>query len=243
MGQLVLQDKAIPVEILLAVLEVVDGRVKDAESQTQRAWWVSVGAYLTVGFCCSLRGPEGFMLDLGALRKYQEQGRNGSNGRFVIVPLLGRFKGEDHHRQHLLATASETASGLQPRKWLEALVLVREQDGLTTGPAFCDKEGFVVAQSVMNSAFISCVEAAAEIAPDLFPVDLGPGDFDINRSLRRGSDTRAKVVGVHEPDINQMNRWRKWERAKGKRPAQSMSDRYSDVALLIPSFLRYTQPL
>lgn len=92
-----IQDKAISVDLLLAVIQVVDDRVHDASSVDERAWWVSVGAYLTVGFCISLRGPEGFMLDLGVLRKFLDQGANDSECPFVVIPLLGRFKGEDHH--------------------------------------------------------------------------------------------------------------------------------------------------
>jgi hypothetical protein len=165
MGQLVIQDKAISVELLLAVIQVVDGRVRDAETLNKKAWWVSVGAYLTVGFCISLRGPEGFMLDLGALRKYLEKGRQGPGVPFVTIPLLGRFKGEEHFRQHLLFSAARTSSGFQPRKWLDGLVMIREQQGRTTGPAICDDDGYVTSQSTMNEAFRSCLEAVQEDSP------------------------------------------------------------------------------
>lgn len=243
MGQLVIQDKAISVSLLLAVLKVVDGRVRDAEDAADKTWWVSVGAYLTVGFCCSLRGPEGFMLDLRGLRTYLVEGRDDADGSFVVVPLLGRFKGEEHFRQHLLISASETASGLQPRLWLEALVGLHHQQGRDSGPAICDKEGFVMKQSVMNAAFLSCLEAVREDAPDLFPPDQNVPDYDVDRSLRRGSDSRAKALGISQQDIDAMNRWRVYENARGKRPSQSMSDRYADVELLRPMFLRYSQPL
>jgi hypothetical protein len=65
MGQLVIQDKAISVELLLGVLRVVDGRVSDADTLDDKVWWVSLGVYLTVGFCLSLRGPEGSCWTLG----------------------------------------------------------------------------------------------------------------------------------------------------------------------------------
>lgn len=243
MGQLVLQDKAISVDLLLAVLQIVDGRVRDSDDLTEKTWWVTVGAFLTMGFCCSLRGPEGFMLDLHGLRKFLGQGRDDASDPFVVIPLLGRFKGEEHFRQHLLVSASETASGLRPRKWLEALIGLHHQQGRVRGPAICDKDGFVVKQSVMNAAFLSCLETVREDSPDLFPPGQSVPDYDVDRSLRRGSDSRAKALGISQQDIDAMNRWRIFERARGRKPAQSMSDGYADVELLRPMFLRYTQPL
>lgn len=241
MGQLVIQDKAISIELLLAVIRVVDRRVLESETLSDKAWWVSVGAYLTVSYCDSLRGPEGFMLDLQALRKYLHKGRNDEDCPFVVVPLLGKFKGEDHHRQHLLFSAAQTASGLQPRKWLEGLVAIRQKQGLVHGPAMCDDEGFVTKQSVMNDAFLSCLETVKEDFPEVFPTDLKVPDFDIDRSMRRGSDSRAKALGVSESDINAVNRWRKVEMAKGKKASHGMSDHYADVEFMRPMFTRYNR--
>jgi hypothetical protein len=66
---------------------------------------------------------------------------------------------------------------------------------------------------------------------------------DIDRSLRRGSDSRAKALGVSTDDINGVHRWEKVEQAKGRKAAQSMSDHYADVEHLRPVFMRYTQGL
>jgi hypothetical protein len=55
-------------------------------------------SYLTVGFCISLHGPESFMLDLKALWKLLHKGMQDADCPFVIIPMLGQFKGEDHHR-------------------------------------------------------------------------------------------------------------------------------------------------
>ena len=95
----------------------------------------------------------------------------------------------------------------------------------------------------MNEAFRSCLEVVKEDSPDLFPPDQSVPDYDIDRTLRRGSDSRAKALGVSLDDINAIHRWSKVERAKGKKPAQSMSDRYSDVEMMLPMFIRYTRDL
>jgi hypothetical protein len=112
----------------------------------------------------------------------------------VIVPLLGRFKGEDHFRQHLLCTAAETDSGLRPRKWLDALVLLRQEQGLTSGPALCDADGYVTSQATMNEAFRSCLETVKEDTPDLFAPDQKVTDFDIDRSLRPIRETFSRAA-------------------------------------------------
>jgi hypothetical protein len=150
---------------------------------------------------------------------------------------------EDHFRQHLLFTAAETASGFQPRKWLDALVGLRQQQGFASGPAFCDQDGYVTSQGTMNAAFLSCLETVKEDSPDLFAPDQKVTDFDIDRSLRRGSDSRAKALGVSTDNINGVHRWEKVEQAKGRKAAQSMSDHYADVEHLRPVFMRYTQGL
>jgi len=69
----------------------------------------------------------------------------------------------------------------------------------------CDNEGFVTRQSVMNDAFRACLEAVKEDAPELFPPDQDVGDYDIDRLLRQGLDSRAKALGVSLDDINAVN--------------------------------------
>jgi hypothetical protein len=126
---MVIQDKAILIELLLVVLEVVEQRLTDAESLVEKVWWVQVGTYMTICFVLSLRGPEGFMLDLHGLRKYLLKGHDDPDCPFVVVPLLGRFKGKEHHRQHLLMAVAVMNSGLMSRKWLDALVILQEYQG------------------------------------------------------------------------------------------------------------------
>jgi hypothetical protein len=75
MGQMAIQDKAISIKLLVAVLEVVDQRLTDAESLVEKVWWVQVGTYATsICFVLSLHGPEHFMLDLHGLQKYLSKG-------------------------------------------------------------------------------------------------------------------------------------------------------------------------
>lgn len=122
-------------------------------------------------------------------------------------------------------------------------MVLRQQEGRTSGPAFCDQDGYVTSQATMNEAFLSCLETVKEDTPDLFAPDQQVSDFDIDRTLRRALDSRAKALGVSLDDINGVHRWEKIERAKGRKAAQSLSDSYADVEHLRPMFMRYTQGL
>lgn len=104
-----------------------------------------------------------------------------------------------------------------------------EYDSLET---LLDDRGYVSSQAAVNEAFKSCLEAVMEDAPELFPPDQKVSDYDVDLSLRRGSDSRAKALGVSLDNINGIHRWEKVERAQGRKPAQSMSDRYADVEYL-----------
>lgn len=112
-----------------------------------------VGAYLTMVTVASLRGYEGFYVDLAALCRFINTGRTGTipawlnrntilseeqcmNLPHVVIPMLGQFKGETGINHHIMNVTSSTKSGLEPRWWLEKLVEVTESEGRTSGPAF-----------------------------------------------------------------------------------------------------------
>jgi hypothetical protein len=198
---------------------------------------------MIICYVLSLRGPEGFMLDLHGLWIYLLKGCDDLDCPFVVVPLLGRFKGEEHHWQHLLVAVAVTNSGLQLRKWLDALVILQECQGWVQGSAICDEEGFVTKQAEMNAALLSCLESVHKEQPNLFPPDVSVSDYNVDHSFCRGSDSRAKALGIALDDINAVHRWRKVEKARGGQPAQSMSDSYADVKLTCPQFMQYAQPL
>jgi hypothetical protein len=51
--------------------------------------------------------------------------------------------------------------------------------------------------------------------------------FGISRSFRWGATSTARARGVEV--VNVANRWRKFEKAKGRHPRMSMQDHYLDV--------------
>ena len=71
---------------------------------------------------------------------------------FVIVPLMGRFKGENGERNLMFLLANRAKGGIDMRRWLERLsgVLIDENHHQSAGPAFCDRLGFVYDRGVLN---------------------------------------------------------------------------------------------
>jgi len=95
MGQDVCQVWAIPLGAMLGLFQVLEEEWSDsqeAELQAQ-AQLASIGAYSVIAFCGSFRGLEVFLANLHGLRKHLEETRV-QNRDHVVIPLLGRFKGE-----------------------------------------------------------------------------------------------------------------------------------------------------
>jgi len=240
MGAVVKQDKALSREILHEVLKECKARMLREQGEAQ-ALTISVGAYLTVGFCGSLRGNEGFMLCLTGLRSTLDEGKTGDENDHVVAPLLGRFKGEDGERYHLIPLPSTTQSGFSPRWWLELLVHTREKQGITSGPAFCWKNKVVAKMKVYEEVFHELLEVVQGRCPDLFPQDCDVREsYGLNRSLRRGATTLATFLSVPKAVMDMMNRWRSVENARGRLPSLPMREHYADISMLVVTFLLFS---
>jgi hypothetical protein len=241
MGQDVRQDWAIPVEVIHALLGALDREWDMAQEWCQRHLVAPVGAYIVTAFCGSFRGNEAFLMDLFGLEKYL---RELEWANHVIVPLLGRYKGEMHQRYHLTPLAATTNSGIQVKAWLECLVGVWKEVGQTHGPAFGDRRGEVLEAGFIEGKIVDMLYELRAKSPTLVPQDVDFGEeFGISRSFRRGATSTARVRKLPEEVVNLTNRWRKFEHAKGWRPRLSMQDHYSDIKILIPELVAFSQAL
>jgi hypothetical protein len=236
MGAIYKPNLALTSALMVVYLEVVQARINEATSEKEGHLWTSLGAYSVLCFCGSLRGNEGFLLDLYGLRLYLDEGREPQCLKpHVVAPLLGRFKNEIGERgYHLVLLAPVTQSGLRVRYWLEALVKVRVEEGRTRGPAFCDEEGWIAYSGTYESRFFEILTEIQGVSPDLIPalVDVVE-DYGIGCSFHQGSDSEAISRGVDSSDIDAMIRWRIVERARGWRPVFSlMREHYADVWIM-----------
>jgi hypothetical protein len=65
----------------------------------------------------------------------------------------------------------------------------------------------------------------------------------VGQSFRRGATSEARARGVRAEDVGLANRWHNFESAKGHRPQLAMRDHYSDIRLLIPALLKFSEGL
>ena len=241
MGQDVRKDWAITLPAMHALHQLLLEEWEQATSEEGREEIATCGAFIMVAFCGSLRGNETFLLDLAGLRKYLQDLKDENH---VIVPLLGRYKGEQHTRFHLMPLAATTDSGLRVREWLTRLVQVRERQGLVRGPAFQDKKGGILNPRLIEGQLMDRLQMVKETQAGIIPADVDCHEhFGISRSFRRGATSVARTRGIKDKYVELINRWRKFEDARGRQPSLPMVEHYSDVQQLIPELVKFSQGL
>ena len=67
--------------------------------------------------------------------------------------------------------------------------------------------------------------------------------YNVYRSFRRGSESRAMSRKVIEADRYIVHRWRKKEAAGQNKVGHAIDQLYVDISLVKESFLRYTQAM
>ena len=167
-----------------------------------------VGLYLAMSFCLSLRGNEGFMLDLQGLIQHIMDGRDRREKHpHVVFPLLGRFKNEVGERWHLMLSVPVTKSGFKVRMWTERLVKLMLKENKVNGPAICRPDGHLYESGAINSEFKASLAKIQESHPHLIKENVDVFEvYNIRRSLRRGSSSTAREEGVKPDTIDLINR-------------------------------------
>ena len=240
--------------VVAKMLDLVLEEAVDQEKEVAREY-MKFGAAAALAVCASLRGNEVFLLDLAGMRKYIEVGRVGrlpqnpmevgvdlTKAPHVIVTLIGEFKGELGTKNHLIALASETSSGIKLRWWLEQLIRIRKEEGCKAGPAFGSKDravGFVSEYDGLLHFFLRKVQTSYPECS--LPSDDVDANYGFYRTFRRTAvEGRARAANLDSGVQNAMNRWRTIEEAKGKRPRFNMVDHYSHAQDLMPVTCRYS---
>jgi hypothetical protein len=242
MGQIVKQDRAVSLDLMHAFLGLVDQEWATANAK-ERADLAAIGAYATFAFCGSFRGLEVFLVDLHGLIKYTEERLKVEGKEFIIIPLLGRFKNELGDQYHLTPLIAETQSGIKVRVWAERLIEARQSERRTHGLAFGSADG-TCKYGWFEREILERFQVVQQKHPDIIPADVQVlEDYGVSRSFRRGATSEARARGVKPADIDIANRWRSFKDARGHRPRLAMRDHYSDIRLVIPALLRFSENL
>ena len=251
MGQDWRPNRAISSQLMLALLDATESKIINAGNMSvDRDKWIMAGSYFCFCYVLSLRSPEGLMVDLNGLIEFnptrvQEAGEQRS---FVIIPLLGQVKGEDHTRQHLLHCVNTTVSGISVVTWVLRLLAVHGLNHRVDGPAFVNEGQNQSSTSEMNDLFLEVLLEIYEDQPELYGIDIKSASdvsdkYNVFRSFRRGSESRAVDQKVSEADRYIVNRWRKKEVAGASKVSHPIDQHYVDVSIVKDSFLRYTRAM
>ena len=241
MGQDWRPDQAVTSEIMLALLAQLDALIIISPDPHTTYTLTMAGAFYAVSYVLSLRGPKGLLLDLEGLLEE----RNRDPSQYIVVALWGKIKGEHHERSHLLPSVNLTGSGIEVRRWIDQAVLLAQSSGRSRGPLMLDKLGKKITSAKLNEIFHEALISLFRTREVEFPSVIKTEEdireqFNIFRSMRRGSDTRAHEEQVPESDINIINRWKAERKAGTRQPGLSMPQMYTDPALLLKPFLWYT---
>ena len=244
---------------MVEVIKYVKTDAAGAETAERSNYLWKFGAYLTVCTSASLRGYEGFYLELSGLRRYIEKGRGGSvpprltknyvlteeecaNLPHVSVPLLGKFKGQVSIDHHIINVASESSSGLRPRWWLEKLLQVADEEGRFSGPAFASPQGNLISSMDFDATFRHYLEQVQEKTELIAREEDVHVMFGISRTPRKTATSRAKRAG-YDDKIDEMNRWRKTESAANRRVRLTLQMLYSGAVMMMPTTWRVSHAL
>ena len=247
MGRLVRQDLGLSLEVLIELLSCYDEELQDAEVEVDRKRMIIVcaGAFVIL-FSGALRGGEVFMLEASEFVKRRDDGRDLLKNGHVVVPLMGRFKNETGERNLIIVLANKTDGGLEVRKWVDRFtaLLFAEGKHSSTGPAVCDREGFMLERWRLNGELHHMLKQVQSRDTTLIPGDVDVDKrFNTYRSFRRGATTRAKEQDVSEPTIAMNNRWRAVQSNKGGLPNLPMTQLYVEISQALTTKLRFSKSL
>ena len=121
-------------------------------------------------------------------------------------------------------------------------------DGRTTGPVFINGDGIQSSTAEMNDVFHELMVELFHYRRELFDIEIKSESdisdkYNVYRSFRRGSESRAMSRKVIEADRYIVHRWRKKEAAGQNKVGHAIDQLYVDISLVKESFLRYTQAM
>lgn len=243
MGQVIKRDLGISIEVLHEMLRLLKEDLKSTQG-LEKYMLIMTVAFSCICFCGSFRGHEVFLVGLAGLIQYNARLKSTGKTQYVMIPLLGRFKGETGEKYHLTPLAAETKSGIKEHFWIQLLMSIHHLFHRVSGPAFCDRTGTKLTSKDIQEYVLKYLARIQDTRPDLIGPDVNvQEEYCISRSFRRGATTHAKNQKVSKMDINAANRWRNVENTQGRKISQPMRDHYSEVSQMIPNLLRFSQAL
>ena len=134
-------------------------------------------------------------------------------------------------------------SGLDNYGWSKRMVEVRQEEGRERGWLFQDSEGKRCKGGMFEEDFHIVLETIQNTTRFIDKAVKVREEYGLFRSLRRGATTEAHNQEVGTTVIEMNNRWRKVERAKGKKASMTLSQHYTEVKQAVKVLLKFSSAL
>jgi hypothetical protein len=238
MGDVVSQDRAFTIEVLLALLQMYE---EEWESYYLRMPLVSVSVCMFLLVTClgGMRGYEAVWTDLAALNYDVAHCESIKDYTAVSWPIVGRFKGRHGILDcYMVPIAGVTNSGIQFFTWTQRFLRRLAQEGYEEGWAFRRSDGSrAKALDYQDNIFwkLEIIQATTSL--------IDPGcsiweEYGVQRSGRHFFTTRCSNMKVDKHDIELQCRW-STDRANGVRAVQrSIIHNYSEVRNIKQALIR-----
>ena len=251
MGRFVKQDLGLALPILEEMLLRLEMELlKEDISYEEKRLNVVCGAAFVVLWTGALRGGEVLLMEASELVKRRNDGVGNKMEEeeldHVVIPLMGRFKGETGERNLILVLAKKTSSGIEIRKWVDRLIALLSIEGRdkVIGPAICHMDGVVFSMRDLNQRLHTLLEAIQSEKPNLIPSSIEVSEqYNVYRSFRRGATTRAMEQKVPTAIIEMNNRCRKVQNSQGNLPRLPMTHLYMEISQVLKTKLRFSKSL
>jgi hypothetical protein len=130
---------------------------------------IEIAMFLITGFGLGLRGEEIVKMDVAGFLTYFEAGQDHQAHLNVMIPLLGRFKGETGERWHLLPIVWRTRSGSDVGLWATCLKESLAERRWVNGFVFSNNHGKQMKASTLEPRFYEQLHWVKIRYLDLFP--------------------------------------------------------------------------
>ena len=245
MGEVILQDQALSIDDLLALLKLLDTRWRVAkvnESWEEMFEISTIGTTIACGFSAGLRGEELGLIRLQGSREKTKLGGKHERKPHMVLALLGRFKGADGTKWHHIPLALKTHSGIGNDQWFSRLVKVYDHYQVDSGPLVrkSPKDTEPARVSDLDPLFLDTLRDLKTNSQNNNSNTLEClGAFSLRRSLRRGSTAQARNRNIPVNTIYLHNRWRN----PGVPNGGGIIEHYTDTKVAVEALLRYSEEL
>jgi len=238
MGDIVTQDRAYSIEVVLAMIEMFEEQFQ-AQGYSIPIRDMEAIMFFIASCFGGFRGYETVWTDLAALR-YDVAYSEDLVDPDVAWPVTGRFKNEHGVWGHYyIPIAGVTGSGVRVFEWTQRFIRRLEMAGRFDGWAFRKADGKTRAKAHDYSDFIfSKLEHLQETTSLIDQLCDIRNDYGMQRSGRRFFDTECINQRVSKLDIEFQCRW-STDRANGDRSVhRSMVHTYAEIRNMKATLVR-----